>query len=76
MYIIEKIIKTYLKLTKKEKIFSYTTNVQNEELEDILTCKHNFMPIDSTGEILACSKCGYVVTRKRLDKNKNFFKNQ
>lgn len=76
MYIIEKIIKTYLKLTKKEKIFSYTTNVQNEELEDILTCKHNFMPIDSTGEILACSKCGYIVTRKRLDKNKNFFKNQ
>ena len=76
MYIIEKIIKTYLKLTKKEKIFSYTTNVKNEELEDILTCKHNFMPIDSTGEILACSKCGYVVTRKRLDKNKNFFKNQ
>lgn len=76
MYIIEKIIKTYLKLTQKEKIFSYTTNVQNEELEDILTCKHNFMPIDSTGEILACSKCGYVVTRKRLDKNKNFFKNQ
>ena len=76
MYIIEKIIKTYLKLTKKEKIFSYTTNVQNEELEDILTCIHNFMPIDSTGEILACSKCGYVVTRKRLDKNKNFFKNQ
>lgn len=76
MYIIEKIIKTYLKLTQKEKFFSYTTNVQNEELEDILTCKHNFMPIDSTGEILACSKCGYVVTRKRLDKNKNFFKNQ
>lgn len=76
MYIIEKIIKTYLKLTKKEKSFSYTTNSQNEELEDILTCKHNFMPIDSTGEILACSKCGYVVTRKRLDKNKNFFKNQ
>ncbi len=76
MYIIEKIIKTYLKLTRKEKVFSYTTNVQNEELEDILSCKHNFMPIDSTGEILACSKCGYVVTRKRLDKNKNFFKNQ
>ncbi|HIS88984.1 TPA: hypothetical protein IAA87_06145 [Candidatus Avigastranaerophilus faecigallinarum] len=76
MYIIEKIIKTYLKLTKKEKSFSYTTNSQNEELEDILTCKHNFMPIDSTGRILACSKCGYVVTRKRLDKNKNFFKNQ
>ena len=76
MYIIEKIIKTYLKLTKKKKSFSYTTNSQNEELEDILTCKHNFMPIDSTGRILACSKCGYVVTRKRLDKNKNFFKNQ
>ena len=75
MYIIEKIIKTYLRLTRKEEIFSYSTNIQNDELEDILTCKHNFMPIDSTGEILACSKCGYVVNRKRLSKNKNFFKN-
>ncbi len=76
MYIIEKIIKAYLKLKNKEKIFSYKTNIQTEELEDVLTCKHNFMPIDSTGEILACSKCGYVVTKKRLNKNKNFFKNQ
>ncbi len=76
MYIIEKIIKTYLKFRKQEKNYSYTTNVQNEELEDILTCKHNFMPIDSTGNIFACSKCGYVVTKKRLEKNKNFFKYQ
>ena len=76
MYIIEKIIKTYLKLRKQEKNFSYTTNIQNEELEDILTCKHNFMPIDSTGNIFACSKCGYVVTKKRLEKYKNFFKYQ
>ena len=76
MYIIEKIIRTYLKLKRKENNFSFSTNTQKEELEDVLTCKHNFMPIDSTGEILACSKCGYVVTKKRLDKNKNFFKNQ
>lgn len=76
MYIIEKIIKTYLKLAKKEKVFSFETNTQNEELEDVLTCKHHFMQIDSTGNIFACSKCGYVVTKKRLDKNKNFFKYQ
>ncbi|MCD7780251.1 MAG: hypothetical protein LUH05_06220 [Candidatus Gastranaerophilales bacterium] len=68
MYIIEKLIKTYLKLTKKENIIPIAADEETVELEDILTCNHNFMPIDSTGEILACSKCGYIVSKKRLEK--------
>ena len=68
MYIIEKIIKLCLKLTKKEENIILPNNEDNPELEDILTCQHNFMPIDSTKEILACSKCGYVVTKKRASK--------
>lgn len=74
MYIIEKIIKLYSKYSKKEQKIYLPKNEDNQELEDIITCKHNFMPIDSTGEILACSKCGYVVTKKRLNKNRNIFK--
>ncbi|MBQ8887659.1 MAG: hypothetical protein IJY61_08170 [Candidatus Gastranaerophilales bacterium] len=76
MYIIEKIIKLYFKFTKKEKVQPNYSSLSNDELEDIVTCKHNFMPIDSTGRILACSKCGYVVTKKRLKENHNFFKYQ
>ena len=28
------------------------------------TCRHNFMPVDSTGNVLACTKCGFVVKKK------------
>ena len=75
MYIIEKLIKLYLKHTKKNNKIHITGIEDNAELEDVITCKHNFMPIDSTQEVLACSKCGYVITKKRLDKNRNIFKN-
>lgn len=66
MYIAEKLIKLYLKYVKKEQPIKVPKYEDNIELEDVITCKHNFMPIDSTGEILACSKCGYVITKKRL----------
>jgi hypothetical protein len=68
MYIIEEIIKFYNKYKNKENIINIPNSEDSMELEDVLTCKHNFMPIDSTGEILACSKCGYVITKKRLKK--------
>ena len=32
-----------------------------EEVDEALTCDHIFMPIDSTGLTLACTKCGFVV---------------
>ena len=76
MYIIEKIIKICSKLLKKNNVQPNYSYVENYELEDVVTCKHNFMPIDSTGNVLACSKCGYVVTKKRLNENHNFFKYQ
>ena len=31
-------------------------------------CEHIFSPVDSTGETLACTKCGLVV--KKMKKNK------
>lgn len=27
-------------------------------------CEHKFMPVDSTGEVLACTKCGFVVKKR------------
>jgi hypothetical protein len=37
--------------------------LENEE-DEAINCNHNFMPIDSTGEILACTKCGFVIKKK------------
>ncbi len=68
MYVIEKIIKLYLNITKKKQKIITADFDDNYILEDIVTCKHNFMPIDSTGETLACSKCGFVKSKKSLDK--------
>ena len=41
-------------------------------MEDYEVCEHVFMPIDSTGEILACTKCGVLGNRKDVCKD-NFF---
>lgn len=71
MYIIEKLIKIYQKYINKERAINIPSLEDNPELEDVLTCEHNFMPIDSTGQILACSKCGYLVNKSRLKKKQN-----
>lgn len=71
MYIIEKLIKVYQKYINKERAINIPSLEDNPELEDVLTCEHNFMPIDSTGQILACSKCGYLVNKSRLKKKQN-----
>ena len=33
-------------------------------IDEALTCEHNFMPVDSTGMVLACTKCGFVIKHK------------
>ena len=60
MYIIEVFINWLNKRQKKEKKLEKPSFV---ELDEALTCEHNFMPIDSTGLILACTKCGFVVKK-------------
>lgn len=67
MYIIEKIIKLYKKLKKEDIQMQFPTDTDNAELEDVLTCKHLFLPIDSTNRIFACAKCGYLITKNRLN---------
>ena len=63
MYFIEKI-------KKKEQSVITPEFGDNYVLEDVITCHHHFLPIDSTGNIFACSKCGFVVKKDRLRKKK------
>lgn len=68
MYFIEFIIK---KLTQKKEQQSYNPLIENA-FQEYENCEHIFMPIDSTNEILSCTKCGIIKKRSEL-KNKNFF---
>ncbi len=71
MYIIELFIK-WLNKNKRGK----STNPNNilkenykEPEDEALSCEHKFMPVDSTGTVLACTKCGFVIKqRKQINK--------
>lgn len=72
MYLIELIVKTFFKKDKPE---SYNPLDEEKTTEDYEGCEHIFMPIDSSGETLACTKCGHVITKKELEtKPFNIFK--
>lgn len=62
MYIIELFVKWLNKRQKKEIKPVKPTFI---ELDEAVTCEHNFMPVDSTGLILACTKCGFVVKKNK-----------
>jgi hypothetical protein len=61
MYILEIFVKWLNKRQTKEHV---PQKPDFKEIDDALNCKHNFMPIDSTGLTLACTKCGFVVQKK------------
>ena len=56
MYIFEFIAKFLQDKKKKEQ---KNTNPPETDYEE--KCSHVFLPVDSTGETLACSKCGLIV---------------
>ena len=58
MYILEVFIKWLNKRQTKE---IKPKKPDFKEIDEALTCEHNFMPIDSSGLTLACTKCGFVV---------------
>ena len=68
MYIIELIIK---KLTQKKEKAVYNP-LSETESDDDENCEHTFMPIDSTNEILSCTKCGILKKKSEL-KYQHFF---
>lgn len=74
MYIIELIIK---KIFNKKELPSYNPISEGKDLladEDYENCEHTFMPIDSTNQVLSCTKCGILKKRNEL-KKKNIFTN-
>jgi len=58
MYIFEVFLKW---LNKRETKDIVPKRPDFGEKDETLTCEHNFMPVDSTGTVLACTKCGLVV---------------
>lgn len=71
MYFIELLVKHFKKNHAQKDGYNPLETVPGDDE----TCEHIFMPIDSTGETLACSLCGMVVSKKDLKKH-NIFKNK
>lgn len=71
MYLFE-LITRYIMGKKYKKDPSFDPFAQ-DNIENFDSCEHIFLPIDSSGEVLACSKCGLVVNKKDL-KDVNIFK--
>ena len=59
MYIIELLLKRW-KEKDKNRIVSQKTDNNPINYDK---CDHVFMPIDSTGKIFACSKCGEILKK-------------
>lgn len=62
MYILEVFIKW---LNKRETKDVTPEKPSFTEEDEALTCEHKFMPVDSTGNVLACIKCGFVVRKNQ-----------
>ena len=59
MYLLELIVKWINPKKKYEAKNSYDPFLEDEETEEC--CEHVFLPIDSSGKTLACSKCGMII---------------
>ena len=80
MYIFELLVKYFQKNKVEDLIEKYEGERAKDPLnetfntqDDSETCEHIFLPIDSTKEVFACSKCGLVIDRRAYEK-RNFFK--
>lgn len=71
MFFIEYIIKKFTQ--KKEPPVYNPTATGDMDYEE---CEHIYMPLDSTGETLSCTKCGVLCKTSELKeelKKQNFF---
>ena len=75
MYIIELFVKWLSKnkrgnsanpneIYKEGMSYDIEGELTNELIDEAKYCKHNFMPVDSTLEVLACTKCGFVIKKR------------
>lgn len=65
MYLFELITKWINPKKKYESKNSFDPFAQNSEDDE--NCEHIFLPIDSTGEILACTKCGTIIKSSEIN---------
>jgi len=65
MYIFELLYRFLNKKYIKKNNFNPLDEINSSDEEK---CEHIFLPVDSTGEILACTKCGYIIDKKLTDK--------
>lgn len=71
MYLFE-LITRYIMGKKYKRESTFDPFIQ-DDIENSDSCEHVFLPIDSSGDTLACSKCGLVVNKSEL-KDVNIFK--
>ena len=69
MYILEKLW-DWLFSEKLDREYDYDPLKTYDE-NDEENCEHEFRPIDSTGKILACIKCGFIVKLNENDIKKD-----
>ena len=63
MYILECLLKKIFP-NKLDDEYDYDPLKRDVSDDSDENCSHEFMPVDSTGETLACIKCGFIVQRK------------
>ena len=63
MYIIEQLLR-WIFPKKLDEEYDYNPLNHDNLEENADECNHEFMPVDSTGETLACIKCGFIVQIK------------
>ncbi len=66
MYIFECIWKLFRKKEVEPEEFNYDP-LNQPLIDDYERCNHEFMPVDSTRETLACIKCGFIVKRNNMN---------
>jgi len=72
MYLIELILKKWIKKKKEKTPVIFDSQEQDENLSQ--NCeKHIYMPIDSSCDYLACKNCGHII--KNYKKNQTLYDN-
>lgn len=61
MYVLELLLKTIVDRKPKKK--------PQEEPKEYIGCNHIFLPIDSSGKRLACSKCGQYAELEEVSRS-------
>lgn len=54
------------KIVDSEFVYNPLQEEIKDDEDDNFSCQHDFMPLDSSQETLACIKCGFIVKRSNM----------